>query len=51
MESATLDFIAMTDVERIPLNGEAPSRHPFLSVARSAVVIGFPLDGEPSGAE
>jgi hypothetical protein len=41
-----LDFIALTDVERVPLNGEPATRHSFLSVARSAVLVGFPLNGD-----
>ena len=45
-----LDFIALTDVERVPLNGEPSTHHSFLSVARSAVLVGFPLNGDGTQA-
>lgn len=44
-----LSFIALTDVERVPLDGGPLSYHPFLSVAKTAIVAGYQLDDGDNG--
>jgi Family of unknown function (DUF6812) len=46
LNRSDLAFIALTDVEKAPLSGGPSTRYPFLSVARAAVVAGYPLDGD-----
>ena len=43
-----IDYISLTDAERVPLEGGVPMRHAFLAVARNAVGFGYPLEDENS---
>ncbi len=44
LNRADVDYISLTDAERVPLEGGAPETHSFLAVARSTVLFGYPLD-------
>ena len=46
LNSSERAFVALTDVELVPLDGGPPQRRPFLAVALSHVVLAM-LDGEP----
>jgi hypothetical protein len=48
LNRSDLAFIALTDVEKVPLGGGPSTRYPFLSVARAAVVAGYQLEDESS---
>ncbi|MDX6589643.1 MAG: hypothetical protein QOI84_917 [Solirubrobacterales bacterium] len=43
-----VDYLSLTDAERVPLEGGEPTTYGFLAVARSAVVFGYPLEDENS---
>ena len=43
-----IDYLSLTDAERVPLEGGEPTTYGFLAVARSAVVFGYPLEDENS---
>jgi hypothetical protein len=39
-----VDYLSLTDVERVPLDGGTASRFSFLAVARSTVLFAYPVD-------
>jgi hypothetical protein len=48
LNSSERAFVALTDVELVPLDGGAPERRAFLAVSLSHVVLAMPLDGAGS---
>jgi hypothetical protein len=50
LNAAERDFIALTDVDLTPLDGDAPPEHrPFLAVARGQIVLAATVDDETDG--
>jgi hypothetical protein len=47
LNSSDREFVALTDVELVPLDGGASERRPFLALSLSHVVMAMPLDGQP----
>jgi hypothetical protein len=46
------DFIALTDVDLVPLDGEGAAEHrDFVAVARSQIVLAAPVDPEADRPE
>jgi hypothetical protein len=45
LNSAERTFVALTDVQLVPLDGGPPERRPFLAVSLSHVVLAMP-EGE-----
>jgi uncharacterized protein DUF6812 len=41
-----LDYLSLSDAEKVPLGSGAASRHAFLAVARTAILFGYPADGQ-----
>jgi hypothetical protein len=46
LNSSDRAFVALTDVELVPLGGGESQRRPFLAVSLNHVVLAMPLDGE-----
>ena len=46
LNSSDRTFLALTDVELVPLNGGETQRRPFLALSIDHVVLALPLDGE-----
>lgn len=42
-----LDYIALTDAEKAPLAGGAAQHHPFIAIARKAILFGYSLEHDP----
>lgn len=40
-----LDYLSMSEVEKVPLGGGESTRHSFLAVARRAILFGYPIEG------
>jgi hypothetical protein len=47
LNSADRTFVALTDVELVPLDGGETQRRSFLAVSLDHVVLAMPLDGQP----
>jgi len=47
LNSSERVFVALTDVELVPVNGGEPQRRPFMAVSLNHVVLVMP-DGEPT---
>ncbi|HUA48579.1 MAG TPA: hypothetical protein VMA77_25330 [Solirubrobacteraceae bacterium] len=47
LNSSERVFVALTDVELVPVNGGEPQRRPFMAVSLNHVVLVMP-DGEPA---
>jgi hypothetical protein len=47
LNSSDREFVALTDVELVPLDGGGSERRPFLALSLSHVVMAMPLDGQP----
>jgi hypothetical protein len=46
------DFIALTDVDLLPVNGEGHAEHrEFIAVARNQIVLAAPVEPEADGPE
>jgi hypothetical protein len=47
LNAAERDFIALTDVDLVPLDGVgAPEHRDFIAIARSQIVLAAPVDPE-----
>jgi hypothetical protein len=47
LNSSDRTFVALTDVEVVPLDGGEAQRRPFLAISLQHVVLAMPLDGRP----
>ncbi len=44
LNRSDIDYVSLTDAEKTPLGGGPTESHPFLAVARKAVVFGYSLE-------
>jgi hypothetical protein len=47
LNSSDRAFVALTDVELVPLDGGGTERRPFLALSLAHIVLAMPLDGQP----
>lgn len=47
LNSSDRMFVALTDVELVPLDGGDAERRPFLALSLAHIVLAMPLDGQP----
>lgn len=40
-----LDYLSLSEAEKVPLDGGIGTRHSYLAVARSAILFGYPVEG------
>jgi hypothetical protein len=52
LNAAERDFIALTDVDLMPLDGVgAPEHRDFIAIARSQIVLAAPIEAEAEGLD
>jgi len=52
LNAAERDFIALTDVDLMALDGDGPPEHrDFIALARNQIVLAAPVEPEPNGYE